>query len=97
MDYSTPGLTISISQSLPKFMSTELVMLSSHLILCCLLLLWPSIFPSIKVFYNESGLLIRWPKYWYFSFRISSSSEYSGLISFRIDWFDLLYILVYSQ
>ena len=76
MDYSMPGLAISISQSLPKFMSIELVMLSSHLILCRLLLLWPSIFPSIKVFSNESGLLIRWPKYWHFSFSISLSNEY---------------------
>ena len=64
-------------------------MLSNHLILCCPLLL-PSIFPSIRVFSNESALLIRWPKYWSFSFSISPSNEYSGLISFRIDWFDLL-------
>ena len=71
-------------------MSTELVMPSNHLILCCPLLLPPSIFPSIRVFSNESVLRIRWPKYWGFSFRISPSNEYSGLISFRIDWLDLL-------
>ena len=78
----------SPSLSLPKFMSTESVMPSNHLILCCPLLLLPSIFPSIRVFYNESGLPIRWPKYW--SFSISPSSEYSGLISFRTDWFGVL-------
>ena len=78
------------SQSLLKFMSVESVMLSNHLILCCPLLLLPSIFPSIKVFSNESVLCIRWPKYW--SFSISPSSEYSWLISFRIDWFDLLVV-----
>ena len=71
-------------------MSIESVMLSNHLIICCPLLLLPSIFPSIKVFSNESALCIRWPKYWSFSFSISPSNEYSGLISFRIDWFDLL-------
>ena len=71
-------------------MSIESVMLSNHLILCCPLLLPPSIFPSIRVFSNESVLHIRWPKYWSFSFSNSPSSEYSGLISFRIDWFDLL-------
>ena len=71
-------------------MSTELVMLSNHLILCCPLLLLPSIFPSIKVFSNDLALHIRWPKYWSFSFSISPSNEYSGLISFRIDWFGLL-------
>ena len=71
-------------------MSIKSVMPSNHLILCCPLLLLPSIFPSIRVFSNESALHIRWPKYWSFSFSISSSSEYSGLISFRIDWFDLL-------
>ena len=71
-------------------MSIELVMPSSHLILCHLLLLPLSIFPSIKVFFNESVLCIRWLKYWSFSFSISPSNEYSGLISFRIDWFDLL-------
>ena len=71
-------------------MSTELVMLSNHLILCCPLLLLPSISPSIRVFSNELALCIRWPKYWGFGFSISLSNEYSGLISFRIDWFDLL-------
>ena len=81
-------LSFSISQSLLKFMSVELVMLSNHLILCWPLLLLPSIFPSIRVFSNESALHIRWPKYWNFS--SSPSDEYSGLISFRIDWFDLL-------
>ena len=70
-------------------MSIELVMLSNHLILCCPLFLLPSIFPSIRVFSNESVLRIRWPKYWSFSFSISRSNEYSGLISFRIDWIDL--------
>ena len=71
-------------------MSIELVMPSSHLILCCLLLLLPPIPPSIRVFSNESVLCIRWPQYWNFSFSINPSSEYSGLISFRMDWFDLL-------
>ena len=71
-------------------MSIESVMPSNHLILCCSLVLLPSIFPSIKVFSNESAFLIRWPKYWSFSFSICHSNEYSGLISFRIDWFDLL-------
>ena len=70
-------------------MSIESVMASSYLILCCLLLLLPSIFPSISVFSNESTLCVRWPKYWSFSFSISPSNEYSGLISSRIDWFDL--------
>ena len=81
-------LSSTISQSLLKFMSIELQRLSNHLILFCPLLLLPSIFPSIKVFSSESALHIRWPKYW--SFCISLSSEYSGLISFRIDWYDLL-------
>ena len=71
-------------------MSIESVMLSNHLILCGPLLLLPSIFPRIRVFSNESAILIRWPKYWNFNFSISPSNEYSGLISFRIDWFDLL-------
>ena len=71
-------------------MSIESVMLSSHLILCCPLLLLPLIPPSIRVFSNESTLRIRWPKYWSFSFSISPSSEYPGLISFRMDWLDLL-------
>ena len=84
------SLSITNSWSLPKFMSIESVMPSSHLILCHPLLLLPSVFPSIKVFSNESVLCIRWPKYWSFSFSISPSNEYSGLISFRIDWFDLL-------
>ena len=84
------SLSITMSQSLLKLMSIELVMLSSHLILCCPLLLLRSIFPSIRVFSNELVLCIRWPKYWSFSFSISPSSEYSGLISFRIDWLDLL-------
>ena len=79
----------TISQSLLRFMSTELVMLSNHLILCWPLLLLPSVFPSIRVFSNELALPIRWPKYWNFSFSISPSSEYSRLIYFRIDWFDL--------
>ena len=71
-------------------MSIESVMPSNHLILCCPLLLLPSVFPSIRVFYNESVFYIRWPKYWSFSFSISPSNEYSGLTSFRTDWFDLL-------
>ena len=89
MDCSPPGsLSITNSCSLPKLMSIESVMPSNHLILCHPLLL-PSIFPSIRVFSSESVLHIRWPKYWSSSFSISSSSEYSGLISFRTDWFDL--------
>ena len=83
------SLFITNSRSLPKLMSIELVIPSSHLILCRSLLL-PSIFPSIKDFSNESALHIRWPKYWSFSFNISPSSEHSGLISFRMDWLDLL-------
>ena len=83
------SLSITNSQSPPKPMSIELVMPSNHLILCHLLLL-PSIFPSIRVFSNESALRIKWPKYWSFSFNISPSNEYSGLISFRMVWFDLL-------
>ena len=82
-------LSSTISQSLLKFVSIESVMLSNHLILCHPLLL-PSIFPSIRVFSNESVICIRWLKYWSFSFSISPSNEYSGLISFRIDWLDLL-------
>ena len=78
--------------SLLKFTSTELVMLPNPLILCHPLLLLPSIFPSTRVFFNELVLHIRWPKYWSFSFNISPSNEYSGLISFRTDWFDLLAI-----
>ena len=80
------------SWSLLKLMSIESVMLSSHRILCHPLLLPPSIFPSIRVFSNESTLCIRWPNYWSFSFKVSPSNDYSGLISFRIDWFDLLAI-----
>ena len=83
-------LSSTISQSLLKYMSIELVILSNHLILYRLLLLLPSIFLSIGVFSTESALHIRWPEYWSFSFSISSSNEYSGLISFRTDWFDLL-------
>ena len=83
------SLSITLSLILLKLMSIESVMPSNHLILCPLLLLLPSIFPSIRVFSNESALCIRWPKYWTFNFHISPSSEYSGLISFRIDWFDL--------
>ena len=84
------SLSITNFQSLLKLMSIDLVMPSNHLILCCPLLLPPSIFLSIRVFSNESVLRIRWPKYWSFSFDISPSNEYSGLISFRIDWLDLL-------
>ena len=84
------SLSITSSQGLLKLMSIESVMPSNHLILCHPLLLLPSIIPSIRVFYNESVLSLRWPKYWNFSFSISPSDEYSGLISFRIDWFDLL-------
>ena len=90
MDCSTPGLPITNSWSLPKLMSIESVMPSNHLILCHHLLLLPSIFPSTRVFSNETALHIRWPKYWSFSFNISSSNEHSGLISFRKDWLDLL-------
>ena len=84
------SLSITNSRSLIKLMSIELVMPSNHLILCCPLLLLPSIFPSTRVFSNESVLQIRWPKYWSSSFSLSPSNEYSGLISFRIEWFDLL-------
>ena len=86
------SLSITNSQSLLKLMSIELVMPSNHLILCCPLLFLPSIFPSIRVFSNESVLCIRWPKYWSFSFSISPSNVYSGLISFRTDWFPLGWI-----
>ena len=82
--------SITNSQSLLKLMAIESVMPSNHLILCCPLLLLPSIFPSIRVFSNESALHMRWPKYWSFSFSISPSNEYPGLISFRMDWLDLL-------
>ena len=84
------SLSITNSQTLLKLMSIEPVMPSNHLIFCHPLLLLPSIFPSIRVFSNESALRIMWPKYWSFSFSISPSNEYSELISFRIDWFDLL-------
>ena len=84
------SLSFPYSRSLLKLMSTESVMPSNHLILCHPLLLLPSIFPSIRVFSNESALLIRWPKYWSFSFSISFPNEYSGLTYFRIDWLDLL-------
>ena len=84
------SLSITNSQSLFKLMSIKLVKPSNHFILCCLLLPLPSIFPNIRVFSNELVLHIRWPKYWSFSFSISLSNEYSGLISFRMDWLDLL-------
>ena len=83
-------LSITSSRSLPKPMSIKLGMPSNHLILCRPLLLLPSIFPSIRVFSNESALRIRWPKYWSFSFNISPSNEHPGLVFFRIDWLDLL-------
>ena len=89
MDCCMPGFP---SQSLFKLISIESVMPSNHLIFCCPLLLLPSVLPSIRVFSNESVLHIRWPKYWSFSLSISPSNEYSGLISFRIDWLDLLAI-----
>ena len=91
MDFNTPvSLSITNSQSLLKLMPIESVMPSNHLILCHHLLLLPSIFPSIRVFSNESALRIKWPKYWRFSFSISPLNEHSGLISFRMDWLDLL-------
>ena len=86
------SLSFTIPQSLLKLMSIELVMSSNHLVLCYPLLLLPSIFPSIKVFSNELALQIRWAKYWSFSFSISPSNEYSGLISFKIGRFDLLIV-----
>ena len=88
------SLSFAISRSLFKLMSIQSVMPSNHLTLCCPLLLPPSIYSSIRVFSNESILHIRWPKYWSFSFSISPSNEYSGLISFRIDWFDFLAVQV---
>ena len=93
------SLSITNFRSLPKLMSIESVMPSNHLILCHPLLLLPSIFPNIRVFSNESALHIRWPKYWSFRFSISPSNEYSGLISFRIDWFDLpaVYTMKYQS
>ena len=90
LDCSTLSLSVTNSRSLLKLISIESVMPSNHLILCCSLLLLPAIFPVIRVFSKEAVLHIRWPKYWSFSFSISPSNEYSGLISFRIDWFDFL-------
>ena len=91
MNHSTPGLPVHTdSQNSLKLMSIESVMPSNHLILCCPRLLLPSIFPSIRVFSNESVLCIRWPKYWSFSFNISPSNEHPGLISFTMGWLDLL-------
>ena len=84
------SMSITNSWCLPKLMSIESGMPSNHLTLCCPLLLPPSIFPGIRVFSNESALRIMWPKYWSFSFNMSPSNEYSGLISFRMDWLDLL-------
>ena len=91
MDHSMLGLpSVTNCQSSPKLISIETVMPSNHLILCRPLLLLPSVFPSIRVFSNESALCIRWPKYWSFSFNISPSNEYPGLISFRMYWLDIL-------
>ena len=91
MDWRTPGLPVHHQLwSLLKLMAIESVMPSNHLILCRPLLLLPSIFPSVRVFSKQSVLCIRWPKYWSFSFSISPSNEYSGLLSFRMDWLDLL-------
>ena len=91
MDCSTPGFPVhQLSWSLLRFMSIKLVMPSNHLIFCHPLLFLPSIFPSIRIFSNESVLHIRWPKYWSFSFSISPSNDYSGLIYFRMDWLDFL-------
>ena len=84
------SLSFSVSLSLLKLMPIESVMPSNHFILCCPLLLLPSVFPSIRIFSNKLALCINWPKYWSFSFSISPSNEYSGLISFRMDWLDLL-------
>ena len=84
------SLSVTNSRSLLKLMSIESVMPSSHLILCCPLLLLPSIFPNIRVFTDEPGIRIRWPKYWSFNLNISPSNEHPGLISFRMDWLDLL-------
>ena len=92
MDCSQVSQSITNSWNLPKLTSTESVISFNHLILSCPLLLLPSIFPSIRVFSNVSALCIRWPKYWIFSFSVSPSNEYSGLISFRIDWLDLLVV-----
>ena len=84
------SLSFTVSRSLLELMSIESVMPSNHLIFCHSLLLLPFTFPSVRVFSNELALQIRWPKYWSFSFSITPSNEYSGLISFRVDWFDLL-------
>ena len=84
------SLSITNSRSLLKLMSIESVKPSNHLILCCPLLLLPSIFPSIRVFYSDSVFCMRWPKYWSFSFNISPSNEHPGLIPFKMDWLDLL-------
>ena len=90
MDCSMPGFPVPhCPLILLKLMSIELIMLSNHLIPCCPLLFLPSIFPSIRIFSSKSDFCIRWPKYWSFTFSLSPSNEYSGLISFRIDWFDL--------
>ena len=98
MNFSTPGFRIHHQfQSLPKLMSIESEMPSNHLILCHPLFLLPSIFPRIRVFLNESALHIRWPKYWSFSFNISPTNEPPGLISFRMDWLDLLAVQGSSQ
>ena len=95
MNRSTAGsLPIINSWSLSRLMSIESLMPSSHLILCYPLLFLPSIFPGIRVFFNESALRIRWPKYWSFSFNISPSNEHPGLMSFRMDWLDLLAVQV---
>ena len=91
MDHSMPGLPVHHQYpEHTKLMSTKLVMPSKHLILCCPLLLSPSVFPSIRVFSNESALCIRWPKYWSFSFNFSLSNDHAGMISYRMDWLDLL-------
>ena len=96
MDCSMPGFPV-LHQLLELVQSIKLVMPSNHLVLCCPLLLLPSILLSIRVFSNELALHIRWPKYWSFSFSISSSNEYSGLISFRTYWFDLLAVQEHSR
>ena len=97
LQHARPPLYITNSWSSPKLMSIKSVIPSSHLILCRPLLLLPSIFPNIRVFSSESVLRIRWPKYWSFSFNISASREYPGLISFRMDWLDLLAVHGNSQ
>ena len=93
MDCSTPVfLSFTVSRSLLKFITIEWVMLYNHLILCCPFLIFPSIFPCIRIFSSELALCIRWPKYWSFSFSINPSNEFSGLIAFRIDWLALLVV-----